>query len=385
MTDYTRAKAHASKRGRQAAGAASRRRLSYAGGKDFQQRLRLRVDEYFRESGASRRDNREWYLKAGVILLVFASSYVLLVFGTTNWWQTVSLTIVLALATVGIGFNIMHDGGHGAVSRHRAVNRIMAHTLDIVGGSSYLWRWKHGVLHHNYANITGHDMDVALGMLARFTPHQPRYVHQRWQHWYVWLLYGLMAIKWTFFDDFRTLLLGKIGPHRIPRPRGADLVWLVLCKLSFFVLAFVVPALLYPFGIVACVYLLYSVVLGLSLSTVFQLAHCVEEAEFPLVAEGSHCVDNAWAIHQVQTTVNFCNGNRAVTWLLGGLNYQIEHHLFPDIGHCNFAALSSLVRETCSEYGIDYNEHASLASGLRSHIRWLRRMGAPAAAAAGVG
>jgi linoleoyl-CoA desaturase len=251
----------------------------------------------------------------------------------------------------------------------------------MVGGSSYLWHWKHGVLHHNYANITGHDMDIALGSLARFTPHQPLHSHQRWQHWYVWCLYGLLAVKWQFYDDFRVLFSGRIGPHRIPRPRGADLIMLVLGKLVFVVLAFVIPLQFHSLWAFVPFYLLFAVVAGLVLSIVFQLAHTVEEANFPDVPEGARSVDNSWAVHQVQTSVDFCHGNGVLTWFLGGLNYQIEHHLFPEISHCHYPSLSRIVKSACGEFGIAYNEHASFWAGLRSHSRWLRQLGSIEAAA----
>jgi linoleoyl-CoA desaturase len=135
---------------------------------------------------------------------------------------------------------------------------------------------------------------------------------------------------------------------------------------------------MHPFGAVAALYVLYAIVLGVSLSVVFQLAHCVEEAAFPRVAPGARSVDNSWAAHQVETTVNFSHGNRVLTWLLGGLNYQIEHHLFPEVSHCNYPALSPLVRQTCREFGIAYKEHDSFLAGVTSHFRWLRRMGSPA-------
>ncbi len=344
--------------------------------------LRARVDRYFEQSGRSRRDVREWYWKMAAILLSFASSYAALVFFASSWWQCIPLAIVLAFSIVGLGFNIMHDAGHGAVSRHRFVNRLMAHSSDLVGSSSYLWRWKHGVLHHHYANITGHDTDIAAGPLARFTPHQNRYAHQRWQHWYVWVLYGLMDIKWHLFDDFRVLILGRIGPHRIPRPRGADLAWLVVGKVVFFTLAFAIPLWRHPLIVVAATYVLAAGVVGLMLSVVFQLAHCVEDAEFPLVASDAADVDSSWAAHQLRTTVNFCRGNRLVTWLTGGLNHQFEHHLFPEISHCHYPDVSRIVRDTCAEFGIRYREHASFWAGVRSHVRWLRRMGMPVTAEA---
>lgn len=375
MTDFSRPGKRSDHRRCDPATATSRRRLAYSGDNDFQRELRARVDAYFFETGRSRRDVATWYLKAATILSTFALSYVLLVFVAGTWWQAVPLTLLLALSVVGIGFNIMHDGGHRAVSRHHVVNRLMAHSLDVVGGSSYLWHWKHGVLHHNYANITGHDMDVTAGALARFTPHQRRYRHQRWQHWYVWILYCLLAIKWQFHDDFKVLLSGKIGPHRIPQPRGADLVMLIIGKLVFVALAFLIPLTVHSLWVLISFYVLFAVILGFVLSVVFQLAHTVEEASFPNVPEGSRSVENSWAVHQVQTTVNFCDGNRVVTWLLGGLNYQIEHHLFPEISHCNYPALSPIVKRACSEFGIRYNEHASFSAGLRSHYRWLKRLG----------
>ena len=150
---------------------------------------------------------------------------------------------------------------------------------------------------------------------------------------------------------------------------------LILGKLVFAVFAFLIPLTIHSLWIVIPFYLLFAVVLGLVLSVVFQLAHTVEEASFPTVPEGATCVDNSWAAHQIQTTVNFCRGNRVVTWLLGGLNYQIEHHLFPEISHCNYPALARIVKPACAEFGIAYNEHASFWAGLRSHARWLRRLG----------
>lgn len=357
------------------AGTISRRPLAFTGDNNFRRDLTSRVNAYFLATGKSRRDVATWYIKAITILVTFAVTYALLIFVASNWWQAIPLTVLLALSVVGIGFNIMHDGSHRAASRHRILNRLMAHSLDLVGGSSYLWHWKHDVFHHSFANITGHDMDVTLGVLARFTPHQPRYKHQRWQHLYAWILYGLLALKWQLYDDFKVLLTGKIGPHKIRRPAGSDLVMLVLGKLVFFFLAFAIPLSLHSFWAFVPLYLLFAITLGFVLSIVFQLAHVVEEASFPAVSENTRSIEQSWAEHQVQTTVNFCHGNAIVTWLLGGLNYQIEHHLFPRISHCNYPALSRIVKPTCAEYGIAYNEHASFWAGLRSHARWLKQVG----------
>jgi linoleoyl-CoA desaturase len=113
----------------------------------------------------------------------------------------------------------------------------------------------------------------------------------------------------------------------------------------------------------------------MTLSVVFQVAHCVEEAEFPLPRAGTGLIENAWAIHQVETTVDFARRSRVAAWLLGGLNFQIEHHLFPRISHVNYPAISKVIEETCRDFGVRYVEFTSFRAGIGSHFRWLRRMG----------
>ncbi|HEX6550915.1 MAG TPA: fatty acid desaturase, partial [Gammaproteobacteria bacterium] len=114
---------------------------------------------------------------------------------------------------------------------------------------------------------------------------------------------------------------------------------------------------------------------GMVLSVVFQLAHCVEGAGFPEPDQHTGQIDNTWAVHQIESTINFARNNKVVCWLVGGLNFQIEHHLFPRICHTNYPALSKLVKQTCEEFGVRYRENPSFRSGIASHFRWLRRMG----------
>jgi linoleoyl-CoA desaturase len=251
-------------------------------------------------------------------------------------------------------------------------------TLDLVGGSSYLWHWKHGVFHHTYVNITGYDTDVDLGMLGRLTPHQKRFPFHRWQHFYLWPLYGAIVVKWHLYDDFRDIILGRMGGNRIPRPKGWDLAVFVGGKAIFLILALVIPLIFHSIWVVLLFYGVAALTAGMVLSVVFQLAHCVEQAEFLVPPEDTGRVPNSWAIHQVKTTVDFCRGSRLVAWLVGGLNFQVEHHLFPRICHVNYPAISALVEQTCREFGVEYLEHPSIRAGAASHYRWLRRMGASA-------
>ncbi|HXJ83335.1 MAG TPA: acyl-CoA desaturase [Candidatus Methylomirabilis sp.] len=356
------------------------RSLKFDSDNAFQLEVRRRVDEYFRTTGRRQRDCWQMYLKTAILLVGFAVSYLLLVFVAQAWWQGLPLAILLGLFAAGIGFNIQHDGSHQAYSNSPWVNSIMARTLELIGGSSYLWRWKHVGFHHTYVNITGHDTDIDLRILARLTPHQKRLAFHRWQHLYLWPFYGFLAIKWQLLDDFLKLIRRRISNQPFPRPRGWDLVILVAGKAIFFALAFGIPLLFHSVGAVLLYYGVAGLVTGMVLSVVFQVAHCVEEAEFPVPRPSTGQIDHAWAVHQTETTVDFARHSRLVTWFVGGLNFQTEHHLFPRISHVNYRTISTLVEETCRDFGIRYREFASFQAGIASHFRWLRRMGMPSTA-----
>lgn len=356
-------------------------RLKFGASTDFHEQLRVRVDEFFRSTGQRQRDCWQMYLKSAVLLTCFAAFYVLAVFVAQTWCQALPLTILLGLTAAGIGFNIQHDGGHHAYSDRPWINKLMAMSLDLLGGSSYIWARKHNTVHHTYANITGHDDDINIGLLGRLSPHQRRLKIHRFQHFYLWLLYGFLPIKWQVYDDFRDMLTGRIGAHRFVRPRGWDLAIFITGKVIFFSLALVIPLLLHPVWAVLLFYAATSWVQGVVLSVVFQLAHCVEEAAFPLPEKTTGRMEAAWAVHQVETTVDFARRSRLLSWLIGGLNFQIEHHLFPRICHVHYPALSQVVEATCRDFQVQYSEHPTLWAGLSSHFRWLRRMGRPESAA----
>lgn len=354
--------------------------LKFSASDRFLRELRRRVDAYFERTGRRRRDCPQMYFKTASILAWFFGAYFLLLFAVSNWWAILPLAVVLGLALAAIGFNIQHDGGHKAYSNRQWINKMMAMTLDLMGGSSYLWDWKHNSLHHTYPNIDGHDDDINVGLLARLSPQQRRLKFHRLQGVYLWVLYGLLSIKWHFFDDFYQLATGRIGEHKIPRPKGRDLLVFIGGKVAFFSMAFVVPMLLHPWWAVLSVYAVAAFVSGVVLSVVFQLAHCVGEAEFPVPvagADGAERMQTEWAVHQVQTTVDFARRNRVLSWFLGGLNFQIEHHLFSRICHVHYPALSKVVEEACREFGVRYATHRGFFSALASHFRWLVLMGRP--------
>ena len=343
----------------------------------FLAELKRRADAYFKETGKSERDCWRMYLKTAVILAWLATSYSLLVFAAPTVWLAVPLSISFALAISAVGFSIQHDGGHHAYSRFAWINRLAALSLDLIGASSYLWKWKHVVFHHTYPNVHGQDTDLAVGPVARLAPQQPRRWFHRWQHLYLWLLYAVTASVWHLYGDFRDVAAGKIGPHKIPRPKGWDLVVFLGGKALSLGLLWGVPMPIHEWWVVLAFYAVVTAVVGVTLTVVFQLAHCVEGAEFPNPADGGHKMEDAWAVHQVQTTVDFARGSWTLCWLLGGLNFQVVHHLFPRVCHIHYPALSRIIEEACGEFGVQYTAHRTFLAGIVSHFRWLRQMGRP--------
>jgi linoleoyl-CoA desaturase len=351
-------------------------RVKYTASDAFLRELKRRVDAYFAQTGRNPRDCPQMYFKTATILAWFVGAYLLLLFAVSSWWLALPLAIVLGVSMAAIGFNIQHDGGHRAYSNHQWVNRIMAMSLDLMGGSSYMWDWKHNSIHHTYPNITGHDDDIDVGFMGRLSPHQKRYWFHRAQGIYLWLLYGFLAIKWHFYDDFYNVAVGRIGGHKVPRPKGWDLVVFIGGKLVFLSWAFIIPMLLHPIWAVLLVYIVAAFTSGVVLSVVFQLAHCVEEADFPMPDSTGH-METDWALHQVQTTVDFSRRNRVLSWFVGGLNFQVEHHLFHRICHVHYPHLSKVVEGVCKDFGIRYASNESFFAALGSHFRWLQRMGQP--------
>jgi linoleoyl-CoA desaturase len=349
--------------------------LKFIGRSTFQGELKRRIDEYFTQTGRRKRDCWQMYLKSAILLTSFFALYAALVFAAPAWWLSIPVAIALGLVTASIGMNIQHDGSHQAYSDRPWINRLTAMTLEMIGGSSYLWHYQHGVFHHTYTNITGHDNDVDVGIFGRLTPHQKRLPFHRWQHLYMWFLYGFVAIRWHIWGDISDIIRGKMGDHPIPRPKGWNLVQFIAGKLVFLTIAFAIPMIFHPWWVVLLFYALIASVIGIVLTVVFQLAHAVEGAEFTIPDGDSNKIDNAWAIHQAESTVDFARGNRIASYVLGGLNYQIEHHLFPRICHINYPAMSKIVEQTCHDFGVKYNEHRTFSAGVRSHYRWLRYLG----------
>jgi linoleoyl-CoA desaturase len=339
---------------------------------DFHVELRRRVFANL-DLGRGTHGTAAAHVKTATLFTWLVASYVLLVFVADGLGSALPSAVSLALAMAGIGFNVMHDGGHGSYSPNPRVNRLMARSVDLLGGSSYIWHRKHNLLHHTWPNVPGLDDDIETGGLARLSMSQPRRAFHRLQWLYMWPLYGFLAVKWHLVDDFAFLVKRRIGTRPFDRPRGGDLVVFAGGKVLFFTWAFAIPLLRHPLPVVLLTYFLCAFVLGLTLSVVFQLAHCVPEAAAGPVDE------HAWARRQVESSVDFARGHGFITWYLGGLNYQIEHHLLPQIAPGHDPSTAPTVDAVCREFGVRYAAHPTLRSALLAHLRFLHQLGvAPA-------
>ena len=342
----------------------------------FHSKLKREVESYFTTTGKVRQDLPAMYLKSAVVLTWLAASYYLLVFHQNTALEAVLYSLSAGFAMAGIGFNVAHDACHGAYSARPGTNRLMALTLDMLGGSSYVWKFKHNYLHHNYTNVAGTDDDIDFGFVAHLEPHRPLRGLHRYQHLYLWPLYGLLVNSWQYYD-FTRLIRGRVGARSMPRPKGLDLVITYGGKLVFFSLVFIVPMMLHPISSVLLCWTVASFAMGVTMAVVFQVAHCVEHASFPQPHGDRHEMDTEWAVHQIQTTVDFGRTSAFLTWYLGGLNFQVEHHLFPKICHLHYPALSGIVERICGEFGVNYKAHPSIFNAIASHYRFLRRDESP--------
>jgi len=317
-------------------------------------------------------DSPVMYAKGAALIGAAILSYVELVFHADATLEALLWAALLALALVGIGFNVQHDGNHGTFSRFPWINRLTGFTLDLIGASSYFWKDKHNHNHHVYTNIPEEDADIHLGPMARLSADQSWHWWHRYQHVYLWALYTCVHLRYLY-SDVQRLALGKNDGLSARYPKGADMAWLLGGKAFFLTVAFVVPLMRHDVGRVAGIYLLVSMTMGFIFSVVFQLAHSVDVVEHP---SGDALAERPeWVVHQVQTTANFATDSRLATFLLGGLNHQREHHLFPRIAHVHYPALAHMVREVCADHGVPCRENATLAAALGSHYRFIRQMG----------
>lgn len=341
----------------------------------FHTELKKRISAYFEEVGKSQTGNYSLFIKAVILMVSFVFVYVHLVFFTPNAFWAIVESVILGGVVAAIGFNVMHDGAHGSFSKYKWVNSLAAFSLNILGGNSFMWNMKHNVVHHAYTNVDGIDDDIDIQPWMRMSETQKKYRLHRYQHLYFWFFYCILYLFWIFLLDYQKYFKSKVGNMPLKKMSLSDHFVFWGFKLFHAFLFVGLPIYMVGFEDWLIGFIIFTCFAGFVLSIVFQLAHTVEHTAFPVANEITGKLEDEWAVHQIKTTANFATKNKVVSWLVGGLNFQIEHHLFPKISHVHYPAISNIIRQACKEYGLVYIEYPRVRYAIASHVAFLREMG----------
>lgn len=352
-------------------------------GARFVAEVKERVADYFSRRKISQGANASMFLKTIVMLGVTFGSYALILSNRFSPWQMLGLCALMGLGVAGIGFGIAHDALHGAYSTRPWVNRVLGFSFELMGANGYMWKITHNIIHHTYPNIHGWDEDLEATPLLRLSPEAELRPFHRFQHLYAMAAYSLTTLFWVFIKDYRFFLKRDIGPFLGKRHPRSEIATLFVAKLVYYAYTILIPFLVVKVAWWQFLigFLTMHLTAGAVLGIVFQLAHIVEETDHPNPDE-TGTMDSAWMVHQMETTSNFANSNRLLSWYVGGLNHQVEHHLFPKVCSIHYPALGLIVREVAEKHGVPYHHHETLRDAIRSHHRMLKTLGTPVAGAA---
>ena len=340
--------------------------------------LRKRVKAYFKEHNVTPYANGNMVAKTIFMLSLYLVPYFLMISGLVSGvWGVLSMWTLMGLGMAGIGLSIMHDANHGSYSRNKHVNKALGLLINLLGGLRINWQIQHNTLHHSYTNIEGYDQDI-INPLLRMSPDQKRKWFHKYQALYAPLLYGIMTLYWSTSKDYEQIFkFDKMNLlHRYGLNKWTGLLRVTLVRIFYFGAFLVLPLLMVatPWWVTLLGFVIMHVICGLLLALIFQTAHVIEETHFATPNDNGEVRQN-WAIHQLRTTANFANESRIFSWLIGGLNYQVEHHLFPNICHVHYREISKIVKATAKEYNVPYFQHKTWVRALGSHFGMLKKLG----------
>jgi linoleoyl-CoA desaturase len=344
----------------------------------FFRTLNKRVNTYFKENKIERTGNWKLYTKAIIMFGIFLVPLILILTVSMPHWVLLLLTVVIGIGMAGVGMNVMHDSNHESFSSKKWVNKIMGSSIYILAGNVYNWKVQHNVLHHTFTNIQGHDEDIDAGRIIRFSRHAKWLPIHKFQKYYSIFLYGLLTINWAITTDFKQMhsyLKRKLSYGEFPNP-ATEWTVLIITKIIYYLLWLVLPLFVLDIAWwkVLIGFFVMHYTAGMILSVIFQLAHVVPATEMPVPdTEGN--LEHTWAIHQLYTTANFAPTNKFISWYTGGLNHQVEHHIFPHISHIHYGKIAQIVKETAQEFNLPYNEYTTFSKAIKEHFNQLKALG----------
>ncbi len=343
--------------------------------KYFFNTINAQVEQYFKQGNLKKTGNKKLYFKSVILISAGSAVYVLLLTMQFHWVVAAFLCCLFGFIQATIGFNVMHDANHGSYSEKKWINNLMGLTANMMGVNAGLWKQKHNVIHHTYTNIDGVDIDLNKAPFLRMCTSQKQCRHHRYQHLYCIPLYSLTTLMMIFISEFVNYFKKKIQSNRLQKMRASDHVIFWTSKVLYIFFLLILPIMLV--GLIPAIigFSLMHVTMGLTLAIVFQLAHVVEATHFIDAHNDDHQIKEEWALHQVKSTADFATDNKIISWLIGGLNFQVEHHLFPKISHVHYPAIHKFVKEACLKFSIMHNNYPSMTSAIRSHFRFMKQLG----------
>ncbi len=345
---------------------------------DFYKELRKRVTHYFKENNISKYANVNMVLKTIFMISLYLVPFLLILTYLETTWLIVLMWVVMGFGMAGIGLSIMHDANHSAYSKNKYVNMVLGKLILLVGGSDVNWSIQHNVLHHTYTNVSGMDEDIDIDPLMRFSPSQKLLKGHRFQFIYAWFLYGLMTLMWATTKDYaQWKRYKKKDLIKTQNLSTKSFLWtLISTKTLYLSLTLGLPIIFsaLPWWGTIIGFVAMHFVAGLTLAAIFQPAHVVPTSSFEKPSKEGN-IELGWAANQMMNTANFAPKARLFSWYVGGLNYQIEHHLFPNICHVHYRKISAIVRETAFEYNLPYYSYKTFAEALGGHAKMLYNLG----------
>ncbi|RYZ96443.1 MAG: acyl-CoA desaturase [Sphingobacteriaceae bacterium] len=263
-------------------------------GSPFFKSLKEKVNNYFAEKNIQRTGGPRLFMKGLFIALSAVTLYIVLVFFTPITPVAVILCCLFGMNLAAIGFNIMHEGGHGSFSKYKWINDISAYSLNIMGGTIHFWKQKHNIDHHTYTNIEGMDHDIDVKFM-RIHHDQPKHWYHKFQHLYWVLLYGISYMAWVLYQDFEKYFSGRMGSGGQAKKmalREHLIFWST--KATYLFVYLVLPIIVVGVAETLIGFVIAAVVCGLCISTVFQLAHVVEGTQFPGADEQTNKIPAEW-------------------------------------------------------------------------------------------
>jgi len=339
--------------------------------------LKKRVDNYFQTHQIRKQGNMKLYIKTAVLMSLYLGPFILMLCIPFSGGMQIALWSLMGLAMAGIGMSVMHDANHGAYAKNARINALVGYSLNLLGGSVSNWKMQHNVLHHTYTNVAEMDEDIDDKLLMRFCPHSERRAYHRFQFIYVVFFYSILTLYWVTLKDFvQYFTYRKHNALSEDRKNSVQkIVQILALKVIYFGVILGLPYILgLSMGTVIAGFLIMHAIAGFILALVFQLAHTVEGTSHPLPNEMG-VIENDWAMHQLITTSNFSRRNKFVSWYVGGLNFQVEHHLFPYISHVHYPELAEIVKSTAEEFGVPYLENRTFSGAVASHFAFLYQLG----------